>query len=172
MKTLGLVLILWGFVSCNRSHNASSDPSTANSVGAVAPGAASVAAGGAGHPVARPNPIRDLVVDAGIDVSRLGSDAGFSTEDVDKLLEIVYGDRARHSKEELRVIAFVESYLDVDQPKYPRPRRFLVDREPDGWAVSVLTLEALKRMDRIGDLVVHVVEKNGKLRVARLTTRS
>lgn len=160
--------------SCNRSHDASGNRDVGNATQRGAPSAtAKLTAGGAGHSELRQNPLRDLAIDAGIDVdSKFASDAGFSTEDVDKLLEIVYGDRARHTQEELRIIAFVEDYLDRDQPNYPRPRRFLVDREAGGWAVSVLKLEALKKVERSGDLAVHVIETNGRLRVARLTTRS
>lgn len=174
MKVVVAILVLVAVFACNRSRDASNGPDTRNPTERGAPSATTMfAVGGAGHLEVRQNPLRDLAIDAGIDIdSRLASDAGFSTQDVDKLLEIVYGDRARHSREELRIIAFVEEYLDRDQPQYPRPRRFLVDREPGGWAVSVLKLEALKKVERMGDLAVHVVEENGKLRVARLTTKS
>jgi hypothetical protein len=118
MKVVIAIVVLVVVFSCNRSHDASNGPGAGNPTERGAPSAtAKLTVGGAGHSETRQNPLRDLAIDAGIDIdSKFASDAGFSTEDVDKLLEIVYGDRARHTREELRIIAFVEEYLDRDQP--------------------------------------------------------
>jgi hypothetical protein len=174
MRLIQAGLVVGVLVSCGRPSGDSRDGGNVNLVlgaGGVTSGSAlerstGPARGGTG------NPSRDMLVDAGVSIQRI--EAGhveLTTEEADKVFVGMFGNLARHSKEELRIIAFVESYLDRVKSKCGSPRRFLVYRERSGWVVRAMTLEQVKQMGRSEspEVLVHVVEERGQLRIGQLS---
>lgn len=84
--------------------------------------------------------------------------APYPTAYIDSMLERTFGDAARHTPEELKVIEFVEKHLgESERTAFPQPHRHLVTRENGLWVVSVMSLESLRTPGlRAGALVVYV----------------
>lgn len=76
-----------------------------------------------------------------------------------------YGDQATRSAEERELIAFVEKFVDVNGVPFPRPRGHLVARQGDGWNVTMLDLDSLRRGERPKELTYHLRRVDGRLEI-------
>lgn len=76
-----------------------------------------------------------------------------------------YGDQAVRSAEEQELIAFVEKFVETNGISTPTSRGHLVAQRGDGWNVTILDLNALRRGERPNELTYHVKRVDGHLKI-------
>jgi hypothetical protein len=97
------------------------------------------------------------------------NDASYaSAEEIDRFLEARYGDLIPRSGQQLKAVAAADEYLDRRKTVIERPHRYLVRKTVTDWEVTVLSLEGLRRSEKRGTLIVHLVEENGELHVTSI----
>jgi hypothetical protein len=94
-------------------------------------------------------------------------DAGLSEADINKALESAFGERARHTTEELKVIAYVERHLNGGKAESNRSWKYLVDRVNGIWVVNAIPTEILMNNGRDGGVELHVQQTKSGYRILK-----
>lgn len=85
--------------------------------------------------------------------------------ELDRYISRELGDEAKHSSEELEIIAFVDKFVDTSGSPFPRPRGHIVSKQGDGWDVTMLDLVSLRKGERPKELTYHVRRVGGRLEI-------
>lgn len=144
MKTTALVyVVLLAALRCSRA-----DERYEHSSGPSASVTSPPDAEGSGTPAVR--------ADGGSDLA--------SVDKIDRFLNERYADLIPRSEQQLAVVSAADRYMDKTS-LVPRPRRYLVRKTSTGWAVTVMSLEDLRRAEEShkGGVVVSVRDVHGNL---------
>lgn len=155
MKTLRIhlaLVILFGCVHCNRAKLESGNHMSTAATASAAP---SLEAG-----------LEPEGLDGSAPAER-AADAGLSEADIDKTLESTFGERARHTTEELKVIAYVERHLNGGKAESKRSWKYLVDRVDGIWVVNAIPTEILINNGRDGGVELHVQQTKSGFRILK-----
>lgn len=94
-------------------------------------------------------------------------DAEVSEADIDKALESAFGERARHTPEELKLIAYVERHLNGNGTESTRSWKYLIDRVDGIWVVNAIPTDILKNNGRDGGVELHVQQTKSGYRILK-----
>lgn len=94
-----------------------------------------------------------------------------SQAEVDRAVDRFFAQRTQYTEAELKVISYVERYMVTSGTPFPSPRKYLLSKTSDGWNVTLVDVESLRRGDRPMDLTLHVRETSGGLEAISGTVR-
>ena len=152
VRIYSALVILLGCLHCNRAKlEPGQHTSTAVTASAMPVSEAGIEPGGS----------NDSAPAGGV------TDAGLSEADIDKALESAFGDRARHTTEELKVIAYVERHLNEGKAESNRSWKYLVDRVNGIWVVNAIPTEILMNNGRDGGVELHVQQTKSGYRILK-----